>query len=329
MRTGMQADLMYDAIIIGGGPAGLSAALVLGRSCNRVLLIDAGQPRNAAARQLNGFLGHDGISPADLLSLGRQHLARYGVEILAGVVKSAERIDCSPPHPFPTAFSIETDDGRVICGRKLLFATGIIDELPDYPGIRECYGATIHHCPYCDGWEHRGEKILVLGKEISKAVGLAIALKGWSQDVTLLANGQPLGAEQFDRLSKHAIACAEPRIVRFVHQGDKLEGVELAGNVMLPAEALFLVPDHRPGSDLPRRLGVDFETDLIGKTNCKQKTDVPGLFLAGDADGDVQFAIVAAAEGATAALAINRELQDEGKCAPADGAPHSAGVARR
>jgi thioredoxin reductase len=303
-------DATYDAIIIGGGPAGLSAALLLGRSCRRVAVIDAAQPRNAAARAVHGFLGSDGMPPQDLLAAARQQLARYEVEFLRDVVTSGCRLT-SADLPCPTAFSVTTQNNRTLRGRKLLLATGMHDTLPKFPGVRECYGVTIHHCPYCDGWEHRGQRILVYGMQAKEAVGLGLALRGWSKDVTVLTDGHPVDRQQTDRLAKNGISLASEKIVRFLHRGDLLEGVELAGSRVLPAEAMFFHSDQRPGCDLPRSLGVECEDEFARRTSRKQTTNVPGLFVAGDADGDVQFVIVAAAEGAKAAVAMNRELQDE------------------
>jgi thioredoxin reductase len=302
---------VYDAIIIGGGPAGLSAALVLGRACRRVVVIDAGHPRNAAAREMHCFLGRDGSQPRDLLRDGRKELAKYEVELVSETVVCAERRSTAEQHPSGAAFTVETAEGRTLAGRKLLFATGTCDELPEFPGVRECYGATIHHCPYCDGWEHRGERILVYGNEPKEAVGLALALKTWSRDVTVLANGQPIDAEQLSRLEGSSIQVAGEAVVRFAYRGDQLEGVELAGGSVIPAEAMFFHSRQRPSCELPRSLGVERDEPFSGRTNRKQKTNVPGVYVAGDADGDVQFMIVAAAEGATAAVAMNRELQEE------------------
>src|SRR5688572_5819604 len=229
----------FDAIIIGGGPAGLGAALVLGRACRRVVLIDAGHPRNAAALHIHGFLGHDGIRPLELLSAGKNEIQRYGVRLIEGEVVKAERLQKSPEQPFATAFSIKSRDGESLVGRKLLLATGMRDELPELPGLRECYGATIHHCPYCDGWEHRDKPILVYGEQTKEAAGLALAVRGWSKTVTLLTNGRGLEPEVAERLRKNGIEWNENRIVKLVHRADQLDGVELANHVMLPAAGMF------------------------------------------------------------------------------------------
>lgn len=302
---------MYDVIIVGGGPAGLSAALMLGRARRRVIVIDAGKPRNAAARVFHGFLGRDGLNPHDFLSDGRKEVAKYRVELLNDTVVGGEVLSESAEHPFPTAFAVHTEGGRSLKCRKILFATGMCDEVPDLPGFRECYGATVHHCPYCDGWEHQQKHLLAFGKTAEKAVGLGVSLKGWSEKVTVLTNGHSLSDDQKARLSKNHIDYREEAVARLSHHGDKLLGVDFSTGGTLAADALFFNTAFSPQTDVPRALGCTFCEETDDGTHDKQRTNVPGLFLAGDADGDVQFVIVAAGEGATAAVAINRELQEE------------------
>jgi thioredoxin reductase len=305
---------MYDVIIIGGGPAGLSAALLLGRSCRRVLVIDAGQPRNAAAREMHGYLGRDGTPPADLLEAGRREIARYGVELVRDVALAADCIEQCGEHPFPTGFRVASQSGRTDRCRKLLCATGMRDELPAFPGVRECYGISVHHCPYCDGWEHRGKQLAAYGQPADKAAGLAMSLRTWSPHIVVLTDGQPLTSDDRSPLLKNNIRIAEQPIRRLVAEAGQLQAIELDGPEPIPADALFFNTGQRHSSDLPLKLGCEFRDTKVAplaNTSRKQKTNISGLFLAGDADGDVQFVIVAAAEGATAAVAINRELQDE------------------
>ncbi len=185
------------------------------------------------------------------------------------------------------------------------------DELPDWPGLRECYGTSVHHCPYCDGWEHRDQRIAVYAKQSDQAAGLAIALRGWSQHITVLTGGDALSSEEANRLSRAGIAWREEPIIRLRHDQGQLQGVELRGDAIVPVDALFFESVQHRGCDLPRMLGVSCDDEFSGRTNRKQKTDVRGVFLAGDADGNVEFVVVAAAEGATAAVAINRELLEE------------------
>lgn len=301
---------MYDVVIVGGGPAGLSAALILGRACRKVVVIDAGQPRNGTAQAVNGFLGCSPLAPHELRERGRDQVKAFGVEIHSGRVIAAERIS-SGDHRFPTQFQVRTEEGRTALGRKLLLTTGVTDELPEIPGLRECYGISIHHCPYCDGWEHRNEPLLALGEQAKEAARLALGLRSWSERVAALTNGQRLAAKEKDQLAKNGVELYEEPVVRVLHDQGRLRAVELAGGRAVEAHGLFFSGSQRQQSDLAVQLGTPMDDDEHAKTTEKQRTRVPGLFLAGDADGDVQFAIVAAAEGATSAVAINRELQEE------------------
>lgn len=300
-----------DVVIVGGGPAGLNAALILARACRSVVLIDEGRPRNASARALHGFLSRDGIRPSELLALGRRELERYPIEVVRERVCQVDCESQSPHQPFPTAFIITTGDGTLFRARKVLFATGVQDCLPNFPGIQECYGTTVHHCPYCDGWEHRDRHLIAYGDTPDKAVGLGMALRNWSKHITVLTDGQPVDTNTKASLEDQGIGLATEKIVRLQHQGSQLRGIVLQARDLLLADALFFNTGHRGTCDLPATVGCSTDENQLGFTNEKQKTNVPGVYLAGDADSDVQFVIVAAAEGATAAVAINRELQDE------------------
>jgi len=302
---------ILDAIIVGGGPAGLSAALLLARCCKRIVVIDAGKPRNAAAHRLHGFLTRDGTPPDELLRLAREEIAGYGVEVISDAVA---RCRPGPGHggpPFPTIFTVETEKGRVFTGRKLLLATGMCDRLPELPGVRECYGNSVHHCPYCDGYEHCGKRLIAFSEEPADAVGLGIALRGWSDQVTVLTHGHVIDDEQRERLRCAGVHAREERVVRLLHDDGRLTAIELESIGPLEADVLFFNAGQDPTSDLAGSLGCTLDENAAVETGDKQQAPTPGLFLAGDVDGDVQFIIVAAAEGATAAVAMNRELQDE------------------
>src|SRR5512138_1368749 len=182
----------YDAIIVGGGPAGLSAALILGRCRRRVLVCDAGRPRNAASRELHGFLTRDGVRPSELLAIGRRQLVKYGVEFVTGEVEDARR--------SRDGFDVRIAGGRPVFGRKLLFATGVVDRLPAVDGFRRLYGERIFHCPYCDGWEVSDRPLAVYGQGLS-GMGLSLSLRTWSHDVTLVTDGPArLGSRERRRL---------------------------------------------------------------------------------------------------------------------------------
>lgn len=307
--------MIYDVIIVGGGPAGLSAALILARCRRRVVVIDSGQPRNAVVRTFHGYLGRDGTCPADLLRDGRDELAKYEVEVLRDLVVHAECCGADANNAAQdargTRFSVITQTGRTFLTRKLLLATGTRDELPPFEGLRECYGISVHHCPYCDGWERRDQHLLAYGENPNSAIGLAELLKGWSKQVTVLTNGQDVDHEQRQRLQHSDLAIQEQPIERLLHTDGQLHAIQLRSSEPLAADALFFNSSQRPQSELSMTLGCEMTNEFITRTGRRQTTNIPGLFLAGDADGEVQFVIVAAGEGATAAVAINRELQAE------------------
>jgi thioredoxin reductase len=291
----------YDAIIVGGGPAGLSAALVLGRCRRRVLLCDAGRPRNAASRALHGFLTRDGIAPRELRRIGRRQLAKYAIEIVDVEVKDARRTSAG--------YEVRLAGGRRHISRTLLIATGVRDRLPVVDGLAALYGKSVFHCPYCDGWEVSDRPLAVYGRGRS-GMGLSLSLRTWSRDVALLANGGArLNAQERRRLARHGVSVIEKRIARCERRGRGLE-VVFADGERLGRAALFFSTGQDPCSDLPRRLGCRFTRKGAVKTNRLEETGVAGLYVAGDASRDVQLAIVAAAEGARAAFAINRWLQE-------------------
>ncbi|MCC6494231.1 MAG: NAD(P)/FAD-dependent oxidoreductase [Pirellulales bacterium] len=299
----------FDAAIVGGGPAGLNAAIVLGRCRRRVALMDDGKPRNYAAREIHGYLGLECASPQELRAAGRREAARYGVEFIDGEV-TAVGVCSDGGDGRRSLFELQVGDRPSVRARKLLLATGVRDQLPDIENLRDFYGTTVHHCPYCDGWEHRDRRLAAVGDGVA-AVGLALLLRNWSAHVVACANGRPLSAEDRARAERNGVLIREERAVRLEGQGGQVERLHFAAGPPEPCDALFFSGDMVQRSRLPLMLGCQCDERGLIMTRGKQGTGVRGLFLAGDADGDVQFAIVAAAEGAIAATAINRELQDE------------------
>jgi thioredoxin reductase len=292
---------MYDVVIVGGGPAGLSAALVLGRCRRRVLICDSGTPRNAASKELHGYLTRDGIAPLELLRIGREELRPYGIELRQALVTDVV--------PGGAAFDVVINGSERIRAHSVLLATGIRDELPQVPGLAECYGTSVHHCPYCDGWEHREKALAVIGHGAG-AAGLALSLKTWSDRVALCTNGPPrLTREQRERLAAQDIAVHEHRVARVEHTAGHVTRIVLASEEPVPCDGIFFSARQSQQCDLPRRLGCEFTRKGTVKTNHLGETCVPGIFVVGDASRDVQFVIVAAAEGAKAGVAVNKALQ--------------------
>lgn len=288
-------------VIVGGGPAGLSAALVLGRCRRQVLICDAGKPRNASSRALHGYLTRDGVVPLEFLRLAREEIRQYGIEPRASTVTEIACIN--------DGFRLTLDSGETLSTRAVLLATGVQDRLPEVPGLEECYGITVHHCPYCDGWEVRDKRLAVLGQG-SGAAGLALSLKTWTRDVSVFTNGRPrIHSRHLQQLEEQRIPVYEPPITRVDHVGGHVQRLLLEDGRAIPSDAVFFATGQRPQSDLPRQLGCELTRKGVVKTDHLGQTKVPGLYVAGDASRDVQFVIVAAAEGAKAAVAINKSLQ--------------------
>jgi thioredoxin reductase len=290
----------YDVLIVGGGPAGLSAALILGRSRRRVLLCDSGEYRNASARAVSGFLTRDGVSPADLRRIGREQLRRYDtVEIRDVAVRDLAAVE--------GGFEAQLGDGSSVRAGQALLATGVVDRLPRVPGLAELYGRSVFHCPYCDAWEVRDQPLAVYGHGRG-ARALAVELLGWSGNVLLCTDGRRVRREDRLRLEQSGITVREERIERLEGQDGVLERIVFRNGAPAERRALFLSRGNDQRSDLAQRLGCRFTRKGKVATGRFEITNVPGLFVAGDASGDVQLAIIAAAEGARAAFAINQRI---------------------
>jgi thioredoxin reductase len=301
----------YDVAIVGGGPAGLSAAIVLGRSRRRVVLFDDGKPRNYAARGVHCYLGRDGIEPNALRDVGRKEAAHYGVKLVDAKVLAARRL--SESGKTLAGFEAQTSDHTFVA-RALLLCTGVVDVLPDIPNLREFYGRSVHHCPYCDGWEHRDEHLVAFAETAKSAAKLALSLRTWSPHVTACSHGDPFDDAESASLTSSNVAFRQERIVEVRGSDGVLEAVSFESGLPLKCDALFFSSDQFQRSPLAEQLGVKSDDDDLMRTGKKQNTGIRGLFLAGDADGEVQFAIVAAAEGAVAAVAINHVLQEDDRC---------------
>jgi thioredoxin reductase len=291
----------FDVAIVGAGPAGLSAALVLARCCRAVFVCDAGTPRSAGTRTMHGFLTRDGIAPEEF-----RRIAREEVESYANVVyRDVRAVDARCRE---RGFEVELADGPWIRARKLLIATGLADELPSIAGIENFYGTSVFHCPYCDGYELRGEALAAYGRG-NAALELARALTGWSSDVTLFSDGRStLGAGARERLASNGVDLVETRVDRLAGRDGQLEAVVLADGRAREVRGLFFAGPTRPQSLLAVRLGCRITHRGAVHAGRYEASAVPGVFVAGNITKDVQLSIVAAAEGARAAFGIHRSL---------------------
>jgi thioredoxin reductase len=292
---------LYDTLVIGGGPAGLSAALLLGRSRRRVLVVDAGAQRNRHSAAMHGYLTRDGIPPAAFLDVARQELAAYpSVELRNIEAVSADQAG--------DGFSVRLADGTDVTGRTLLICTGVVDDVPIIDGIEALYGRSVHHCPYCDGWEHRDEPIAVFG--CGEHVGrYALGMLPWSKDIVVCSDGPHHYPEELlAELTRHGIAIREEKVVRLEGREGRLQRIIFAEGEPLERTGLFFCTGQRQGSGFAAQFGARFTPDGAVRTGKAESTPTPGLYVAGDASKDAQLVIVAAAEGAEAAIAINTEL---------------------
>lgn len=294
--------MIFDVLIVGGGPAGLSAALVLGRCCRKVALFDTSEPRNYVTKHIYGLLGHDTIDPAMYRKMGKEEVLRYGVKVFE---KKIIKAVCENGH-----FAIETAEKETFLGKKLLLATGICDNLPGLEGFSTYYGKGVYHCPYCDGYEYHGKVLAAWGKG-SEAFGLALALKGWSEEVSLFLDKNSLNTEMTTLLQKNKISVYTSKVERLEGDSERLKEIVLKDGKRLKCDALFFVNGYQQHSDLAKMLNCRFTKKGVVHTSVKQETNINGLYVAGDAAKDMQMTIVAAAEGAKAAIAINTALQLE------------------
>jgi thioredoxin reductase len=294
----------WDVIVVGGGPGGLSAALMLGRCRRRVLVCDSGPKRNSASHALHGFLTRDGIAPGELLRIARAQLRQY---------TTVERRQARVTHLRRRGrlFEATLSRGRPVTARRVLLATGVVDELPGWPGLSRFYGRSVFHCPYCDGWEFRDRRLAAWGRTPATA-GLALKLTSWSRHVTLLTGGAyRLAPEQRARLRKCFVEVREEPVARLAGRAGALECVVLAAGAPVPCDALFLTVPCRQACDLFRGLGCRLTRAGAVRADRKSRTHARGVYAAGDASVDSQLVVVAASEGARAAIAIHEELLDE------------------
>jgi thioredoxin reductase len=297
----MPTDSTYDAIIIGGGPAGLTCAIFLGRYRRRVLLVDDGKPRNYASRAIHGFLGQHGIPPHELLAKGRREAIEAGVEICECRATDAERVG--------DIFEVTTTSG-VMRGRRVVLAYGVRDELPDIPNIHDYYGGSVFHCPDCDGYEVRDKMVAVIGWG-KKVVGLSLKLMQWTDKLTVLTHGREreFGPEQVSKLLANGIGIKDEAIVSIQGNDSIVRSVTLSNGECVPVDAMFFTIGVHRSSDLAERLGcVPKDPTPCLVVDDHRQTSVEGVYAIGDLAPGSQLAITSAADGAVAAIEINKSL---------------------
>ncbi|MEU3251148.1 NAD(P)/FAD-dependent oxidoreductase [Streptomyces sp. NPDC006997] len=294
----------YEVVVVGGGAAGLSAALVLGRARRRTLVVDAGEPRNAPAAHMQGYLSRDGMSPAEFLAVGRAEIAEYGVELVrdeaVGVREGAD-------------FAVTLAGGRTVRARRLVVTTGLKDELPDVPGVAERFGRDVLHCPYCHGWEVRDRPFGVLAGAAMPA-HQALMVSQWSQDVTLFLHRVPeaeLSDQDLRRLAAAGVKVVPGEVAGLAVADDRLTGVRLADGTTHARSVLFVAPRAVPRTGLLEQLGAELTETPFGAypvVDASGRTTVPGVWAAGNAAGFGEQVVNAASGGYRAGATINGEL---------------------
>jgi thioredoxin reductase len=309
----------YEVVVIGGGAAGLSAALVLARARRRLAVVDAGAPRNAPAAHLHGFLSRDGLAPHDLLAIGRREVEGYGGLLIDDRVTGIVAGPGPGPgtgtggRPGPGAgpgFHVSLADGPSLSTRRILVATGLRDELPDLPGVRERWGRDLLHCPYCHGYEVRDQPLAVLGGT-PDAVQHAQLVRQWSSDVVLFPHTDALTAEQREQLAARGIGVVDGPVRRLVVDDDRLSGVELEDGRVIRRAAVFVRPRFVPNSELLLALGCATDDSGWVLADAGGRTTVPGVAVAGNAADPRAQVITAAGEGSAAAIALNADLVED------------------
>jgi thioredoxin reductase len=299
---------MHDVVVVGGGAAGLSAAVTLSRALRSVVVIDAGEPRNAPADGVHGFLSREGMSPIELLAAGRTEAESYGATIIDAEATDVRRID--------RGFEVALADGRVMTGRRLLLTTGLVDDLPAIAGLAEQWGKGVVHCPYCHGYEIRGQRIGVLGAN-PLSVHQTLLFRQWSQDVTLFLNDMVSPTdEEWDKLTARSVRVVEGAITSVDSVDGVLTGVSVQG-AHFDLRALVVGPKMKARADvLDESLGLAVNEAFAGVASFIEPgplgtTTAPGVYVAGNVSNIAAQVIVAAAEGTSVGMKINADLIDQ------------------
>ncbi|KWV30467.1 FAD-dependent oxidoreductase [Micromonospora rifamycinica] len=329
----MTYPVVHDVVVIGGGAAGLSGALALGRFRRDVVVVDGGAPRNAPADRVHNFLTNEGVPPAELYTTGRAEVARYGVTVLDGTVTAAHPADAADPadaaHPAdgpdragdagPARFAVTLSDGRTLHARRLLVTTGLVDELPEVPGLADRWGRDVLHCPYCHGWEVRDRAVGVLATG-PFAAHQALLFRQLTDDVVVFTHtAGPLPADDAEKLAARGVAVVDGEVAAVEVDADRLTGLRLRSGRVVPREALVVAPAFHARAAFLTGLGLTSEDFGLGghvlgnrlATDASGATGVPGVWAAGNVTDPQATVIAAAAAGLKAAAAVNADLIDE------------------
>jgi thioredoxin reductase len=292
-----------DVAIIGGGAAGLSCALVLGRCRRRVVVFDSGRQRNRRSGALNGFISRDGVEPALLVRLARKECRRYGTVFHDEEVTAIRKTR--------TGFTVQA--ARVTARvRKVLLATGLCDELPPLRNVSTFFGASVFHCPFCDGWDYSDRRWVVYARTRAAAVENCLRYRSWTNNITLLAaNVRGFTARDAGLLQRNGVRICTERAVALEGRGGRLERIVLANGGSFPGDVLFFSTSSSQGSDLSVQLGCRRSARGVLALNRMQESSVRGVYVAGDMAREMQLSIIAAGEGARAAVAIQVALNKE------------------
>ncbi|GGT08939.1 NAD(P)/FAD-dependent oxidoreductase [Streptomyces griseoviridis] len=300
-----QRNEAYDVVVVGGGAAGLSAALVLGRARRRALVVDAGEPRNAPAAHMQGYLSRDGMPPAEFLAAGREEVASYGVEQVRDRAVAVTRDD--------GGFAVELAGGRRVRARRLIVTTGLKDELPEIPGVAERFGRDVVHCPFCHGWEVRDERFGVVAST-PLSVHQALMVTGWSDDVTLFLHTveeSELSDQDLRRLAAAGVKVVPGEVAGLVVDDDRITGVRLADGSVHERSVVFVAPRAVPRTGLLEQLGAELTETPFGSypvVDASGQTSVPGVYTAGNAMGFGEQVVHAVSGGYRAASAVVGDL---------------------
>ncbi len=300
----MTATQSFDVIIIGGSYAGLSAAMALGRSLKKVVVIDAGKPCNQQTPHSHNFLTQDGKAPEEISYIARNQVEKYDtVTLYDGTADDASEVS--------NGYEVVTQTGEIFTAKKLIFATGIKDELPEIPGFSECWGISVIHCPYCHGYEFRGKATGILAHG-EKAFHLASLVNNLTDKLYLLTNGQPdLSSDQIENLERHNIQVIDSKLGEIEHESGQLNTITFNDGTRLALDALYAAVPFSQHSDLPEQLGCELTEHGYIKVDELQKTNVPGIYACGDNSSPFRSVSTAVFTGNVAGAIVNMDLTKE------------------